>query len=288
MMLFTVALLVAIVAANAKLKVIVTGAAGRTGSLVFQKLLESQKYDPIALVRTDSSKKDIKKLGGKDDQIVAADITNEKVLERVFQGAHAVVLCTSAKPKIKPLSIVKVFIAKLFNKSNVRPEFTFPPNGDPYFVDWLGAKNQIDAAKADKVKKIVVVSSMGGTQPDNFLNTIGKREGDEKSGNILIWKRKAEKYLIDSGLDYTIIHPGGLIDKEGGKATIIMDFDDRLLQRTQRTINRADVAEVAVQSIDNPNAKKRSFDIISEVAKSPQEITTDWNAFFRKNGNNKY
>ena len=54
-----------------------------------------------------------------------------------------------------------------------------------------------------------------GTQPDNFLNSIGKVEGDELSGDILLWKRKAENYLIKSGLQYTIVHPGGLLDKEG-------------------------------------------------------------------------
>jgi hypothetical protein len=46
---------------------------------------------------------------------------------------------------------------------------------------------------------------MGVTQPDNFLNTLG-------NGKILLWKRKSEEYLIASGLNYTIIHPGGLID----------------------------------------------------------------------------
>ena len=56
---------------------------------------------------------------------------------------------------------------------------------------------------------------MGGTQPDNFINTIGKIEGDEKSSRILLWKRKAEEYLIASGIPYTIIHPGGLTDKSG-------------------------------------------------------------------------
>ena len=44
---------------------------------------------------------------------------------------------------------------------------------------------------------------------------IGKVEGNDKSGNILLWKRKAEEYLIASGIPYTIIHPGGLIDKAG-------------------------------------------------------------------------
>ena len=35
---------------------------------------------------------------------------------------------------------------------------------------------QIDAAKAADVKRFVFVSSMGGTQPDNFLNSIGRQE----------------------------------------------------------------------------------------------------------------
>lgn len=34
-----------------------------------------------------------------------------------------------------------------------------------------------------------------------------------RTGNILVWKRKAEEYLIASGLNYTIIHPGGLGDE---------------------------------------------------------------------------
>lgn len=57
------------------------------------------------------------------------------------------------------------------------------------------------------LKKVVLIGSMGGTDRNNFLNTIG-------GGNILVWKRRAEKYLIDSGLDYTILHPGGLIDEK--------------------------------------------------------------------------
>lgn len=55
-------------------------------------------------------------------------------------------------------------------------------------VDWLGAKALIDAAKAAGVKHFVYVGSMGGTQPDNFLNTIGKQE-DGTGGDILLWKR---------------------------------------------------------------------------------------------------
>lgn len=73
-------------------------------------------------------------------------------------------------------------------------------------MDWLGQKKQIDAAKRAGIRQVVIVSSMGVTQPDNNLNKIG-------DGKILLWKRKAEEYLIASGLTYTILHPGGLIDE---------------------------------------------------------------------------
>ena len=47
-------------------------------------------------------------------------------------------------------------------------------------------------AKEFGVKHIVLVGSMGGTNENHMLNSIG-------NGKILIWKRKAEQYLIDSG-----------------------------------------------------------------------------------------
>ena len=54
--------------------------------------------------------------------------------------------------------------------------------------------------------QVVLVSSMGICDAENRLNKIG-------DGNILIWKRRAERYLIARGFpSYTIIHPGGLQD----------------------------------------------------------------------------
>jgi uncharacterized protein YbjT (DUF2867 family) len=69
-------------------------------------------------------------------------------------------------------------------------------------VDWVGQKLQIDEAKRAGVRHVVIISSMGGTDPENALNKLG-------DGNILQWKRRAEQYLLASGLTYTIIHPGG-------------------------------------------------------------------------------
>ena len=88
------------------------------------------------------------------------------------------------------------------------PVFDYPEGQYPEQVDWEGQKAQIDAAKKAKANQVVIVSSMGGSDKNNRLNALG-------NGNILIFKRKAEKYLIEQDFSsYTIIHPGGLIDEK--------------------------------------------------------------------------
>ncbi|CAE7251490.1 unnamed protein product [Symbiodinium sp. KB8] len=76
-----------------------------------------------------------------------------------------------------------------------------PPRGG-------GQKNQFDAADEAKVKQVILVGTMTGTQKDSFLNSIGDGDGDQ----IVMWKRKAEMYLIDKcqagKMKYTIIHAG--------------------------------------------------------------------------------
>ena len=44
---------------------------------------------------------------------------------------------------------------------------------------------------------LVNLSSMGGTDPSNFLNAVGKNPDGTGNGDILLWKRKAERYLVE-------------------------------------------------------------------------------------------
>jgi uncharacterized protein YbjT (DUF2867 family) len=277
--------------ASGATKVLVSGAGGRTGGLVFKKLLQSEDFSPVGVVRRlKSGKKLMKQFSLKPDQMVEADVTNLEALKKaiVDSGAEKYVLCTSAVPKIKIWSLIKVLFGKVLGKQ-YRPEFYFQKNLSPYNVDWLGAKNQIDAAKNAGIKHFIYVGSMGGTQPDNFLNTIGRIDGDELSGNILLWKRKAEEYLIASGMKYTIIHPGGLLDKAGGEREIVLGINDELLKEKVRSIPRDDVAEVCVQAMRQSGAINRSIDVISrEPGQEGTAVTKDWKAFFGKYGNCKY
>lgn len=267
-------------------KVLVTGAGGKTGKLVFKKLLENPQFEPVGLARTEKSANALKKSLGdlaNKANIVLGDIMDPASLTKCMQGVDSVVLCTSATPNIQYGSLAGVLflnpIRKIFGKEPLRPKFTFP-NGIPEEVDYVGAKNQIDAAKKAGVKKFVFLSSMGGTQPENFLNTLGKDE-EGKGGDILLWKRKAEKHLIASGLDYTIIHPGGLLDKPEGQREIIAGINDDLLYRKVRSIPRGDVASVCVAALTTPAAKNRSIDIIS-LPEGEGTITSDFSSVFSK------
>ena len=150
-----------------------------------------------------------------------------------------------------------------------RPSFKFPKNGTPEEVDWLGAKKQIDAAKAAGVKQFVFVSSMGGTNPDNFLNSIGRKK-DGSGGDILLWKRKAERYLVESGVPYTIIHPGGLVDEDGSKRELVVGVNDEIMKDPAfasggtRSVARADVARVCKAALGSASATNCAFDLVSK------------------------
>ncbi|KAK9843114.1 hypothetical protein WJX74_007197 [Apatococcus lobatus] len=231
-------------------KVLVTGAGGKTGGSVFRKLLaQPGNFKAVAVVRSEQSAGKLKEAGAEEGAITIVDITNEAdaaKLEEAMSGAHALVIATSGVPEMRGPP-----------KEGQPPNFGWKGDQLPEQVDWEGQKRQIDAAKAAGVKQVVVVSSMGITQKENRLNTLG-------NGNILVWKRKAEEYLIASGLPYTIIHPGGLSDDKGGERELVLGVDDKLMSSGgPRRIPREDVAELCVQCIDMPEAINRSFDCVA-------------------------
>lgn len=215
------------------------------------KLLERPTFTPIGVVRTAESKERLVKEGVPESQIEVADICDAASIQKAAEGMDAIIICTSATPA--PTGEMT---------PEGRPTFGFP-NGQPEQVDWIGQKHQIDAAKKAGSSHVVICSSMGGTNPENPLNKLGIDENGN-GGNILLWKRKAEKYLIDSGITYTIIHPGGLIDEAGGLRELVVGVDDSQAGTENRSIPRADVAELLVASLEHESYKNRSFDARSK------------------------
>jgi hypothetical protein len=260
-------------------RVLVTGAAGKTGQLVLEKLLERPGYEAKALVRSEQSAKNLVQgnVHCPLESIIVADITSSSFREDMpsIKGTKAMIICTSAVPKISRRSLARAMLKIPINLVRRKKaidfrslRFKWKNDGYPEKVDYHGQIAQIDVAKANAVERVVIVSSMGVSDPNNFLNQVGKNKDGSGNGDILQWKRKAEEYLVDSGLDYAIIHPGGLIDARGGVEEFVLDKDDNLLQSgdVPTRISRADVAELCLATIDLDRGQNVSFDCIARKA----------------------
>ena len=245
-------------------KVLVTGATGRTGSIVFQKLRDEEGWEVIGFARSPDK---IEQMFGSTENFIIGDITDKSQLSEAMKGCDGLVILTSAIPKmIAPPSNGKP------------PQFAYDAEGMPEKVDYQGQINQIDAAKESGVEHVVLVGSMGGTNPNHMLNPMG-------NGNILVWKRKAEQYLIDSGIDYTIIRAGGLINEPGGKRELLVGKDDSLLTNppdgVSNNIPREDVANVVVNALKESDARNKAFDVIAKPENAPNaEVTKDMKNLF--------
>lgn len=74
---------------------------------------------------------------------------------------------------------------------------------------------------------------------------------------------------MNSGLNYTIIRPGYLLNEKGtGLVTVAENLN-------VRSIPREDVARTIVQSLDEPNTYKKAFDLMSgdtEIAEALKSL----------------
>lgn len=268
------------------MKVVVTGAGGKTGGLIVKKLLKQPDRftSVVGTVRSKASAGSLVTEGLPESSVVEFDLAAavEAAVDssgggnpalagftEALQGADAVVIATSGVPQIKYSSLIGVIAGRLVGRKSM-PGFTWKQGQLPEQIDWLGQKVQIDAAKAAGVKQVVIISSMGGTDPNHFLNKMGN------NANILQWKRKAEQYLIASGLTYTIIHPGGLLDEAGGVKQLVVGLDDKLLDHNPRNIPRADVAALAVGCIGLQEAENRSFDVVAAPVAAGESASNDY------------
>lgn len=133
-------------------------------------------------------------------------------------------------------------------------------------VDNVGTCKLIDAAKSAGVKKVVLVSS---------ILTNGRAWGQEKSpgfvvtnafGNVLDEKLVAENYLKASGLDYTIVRPGGLKAKPPTGELKISGEDTLIAGEISRDL----VADVCVASLTDSKAKNKVLEIIEDEGTEPK------------------
>ncbi|KAG0577830.1 hypothetical protein KC19_5G184900 [Ceratodon purpureus] len=218
---------------NANKIVFVAGATGQTGKRIVKELL-MEGYEVRAGVRDIAKAKDALP---KDDnlELVLADVTGgPDLLARAIAGSSAVIVATGFRPSFDLTASWK--------------------------VDNTGTKNMVDACKQRGINRMVLVSSIlvnGAAIGQIFnpayivLNIFGL---------TLIAKLQAEKHLRKSGIDYTIIRPGGL-KNEPPSGNILLSKEDTLFEGS---VSRDTVAKVAVESLSIPEA---SFKVVELVSK---------------------
>jgi nucleoside-diphosphate-sugar epimerase len=130
-------------------------------------------------------------------------------------------------------------------------------------VDYVGTKNLVDVAKAKGIQHFVLISSLCVSRLFHPLNLFWL---------ILVWKKQAEEYLQKSGLTYTIIRPGGLKNQDNEDGIVLSKADTLF----EGSVPRIKVAQVAVESLFQPAAKNRIFEIIAK----PGVPNREWSDLF--------
>jgi nucleoside-diphosphate-sugar epimerase len=116
-------------------------------------------------------------------------------------------------------------------------------------MDLGGAVKLIEAAKADGIRRYLMVGSIGAGDPPP------PGEGDV-FGEYLRAKAAADQALEASGLEYTIVRPGGLTDEEPtGRVLLGTDLD-------RGQIPRADVAAILHACLFLPHTIGWTFEAI--------------------------
>lgn len=207
--------------------VVVAGATGRTGRQIIEQLRRDPRFAVRPMARdVDAAAREI----GRDYAWVEADVTRPETLARALAGASFVLCAIGATERSGPNS--------------------------PEFVDFGGVKNLTDAARAAGVRQLVLESSMGvgsgGGVLGMFLNLV--------SGDALKWKAKGEAHLRASGVPYTIVRPGGLVDEPGGQSGLVFQQGDEGSGR----IARADVAAVMIAALNQPAALRKTFEVTGD------------------------
>ncbi len=224
---------------NAKPLVLVAGATGKTGALVVAQL-QAQGYPVRAFVR--NAEKAAERLGP-DVEAAVGDLRDPASIAAALDGVS--VLVNAAGSGVPAAD-----------------------DNMPEHVDFEGARNLADVAAAAGVGHYVLVSSMGATHDDHVLNRL--------FNNILVWKRRGEEAVAASGIDYTIVRPGGLNDESGNTQTIIFEQGD--IQGEEMIISRADVARVCVAAIEHAEARNKVFEIYARDGEPQSDFSGEFAA----------
>ncbi|WCJ27379.1 NAD(P)-binding Rossmann-fold superfamily protein [Euphorbia peplus] len=230
-----------------KKKIFVAGATGNTGKRIVEQLL-SKGFEVKAGVRdVDKAKTTFSNsIHNPSLLIVKADVTegSSKLAQVIGNDSDAVICATGFRPSLDLFA--------------------------PWKVDNFGTVNLVDACRELGVNRFILVSSIlvNGAAMGQlfnpayiFLNVFGL---------TLVAKLQAEQYIRKSGINYTIIRPGGL-KNDPPSGNVVMEPEDTLYEGS---ISRDAVAEVAAEALVCPESHFKVVEIVSR-ADAPKRTYTE-------------
>jgi uncharacterized protein YbjT (DUF2867 family) len=203
-----------------EMKVAVVGANGQIGKHLVELLHGSDEFTPQAIVR-----KEEQALSFKEKGIASSLVDLEGNVEQITEGLRG--------------ADAVVFTAGSGGATG---------SDKTLLVDLDGAVKTMEAAKQVDINRFIIVSALQAHHRENWNDSLLP---------YYAAKHYADKELERSGLTYTIIRPGGLLNESGtGKVSAAENL-------SRGSIPREDVARVIYASLTEENTYNRGFDLTS-------------------------
>jgi uncharacterized protein YbjT (DUF2867 family) len=200
------------------MKVVIAGGHGQI-ALRLTQILREHGDDVRSIIRNPDHTDDVREAGG-DPVVLDLESADTDAVARAVGSAAAVVFAAGAGPGSGP----------------ARKET----------MDFGGAVKLIDAAKANGIRRYVMISSVGAN---------ASVDGDDTFSVYLRAKGRADEELIKSGLDYTIVRPTQLTDEPGHARVHIAEHVGR------GSVSRDDVAAVIAAVLHEPSTSGKILEV---------------------------
>ncbi|MCM3575274.1 SDR family oxidoreductase [Mesobacillus subterraneus] len=202
------------------MKVLVVGANGQIGKQLVHLLKESSEHDVKAMLRKPEQTPEFEEKGV--ETVIASLEGSVEDIASAAKGCDAIVFAAGSGGHT---GLDKTLL-----------------------VDLDGAVKTVEAAEQAGIDRFIMVSALQAHKRENWAEAIKP---------YYVAKHYADRALLQSSLNYTIIRPGGLLNEP---ATGKIEAAENL---KTGSIPRVDVAKTILACLNEKNTFKRSFDLIS-------------------------
>ncbi|TVP91007.1 SDR family oxidoreductase [Alkalibacterium sp.] len=205
------------------MNVLIVGANGQIGQHLVNELKEGGQHTPVAFVRKEEQVKAF------EDKGVEARLGNlEDSIEKIS----------------KTMTDIDAVVFTAGSGGGTGYDKTV-------LIDLDGAVKTVEAAKSRGIDRFIMV---GAFRSDN------RRQWVKDMKPYFAAKYYADMWLVNSGLNYTIVRPGNL---ENAESIGTIAAGEATKKAKVYTIPRVDVAKVIAESLENEATHKKAFDLLT-------------------------